>query len=78
MPFAAIQHRDCWTSSNLGHIELPCSACNALHWQMEQMRRRDGVIVGSFEFYCKHGEVIVDRLWPLLEPLNTLMTRQDG
>ncbi|KAG0636372.1 hypothetical protein HOY80DRAFT_1088989 [Tuber brumale] len=77
-PFAAIEHRDRWTISDLGCMQGVCSACNALHWTKEKTRDRDRAIAGAFESCCKCGEVKVERLQALPEPLNTLMMSQDG
>ncbi|KAG0644478.1 hypothetical protein HOY80DRAFT_1028878 [Tuber brumale] len=78
LPFAALEHRDRWTVSDLGHMQVVCSACNALHWMKEKTRGRDRRIAGAFESCCKRGDVKVNRLQELPEPLNTLMTGQDG
>ena len=64
----------------LGRMDQVCSACQALHWQAERLRAQNAkrARAGTFEACCKHGDVIVERMRALPEPLNTLMTDQDS
>ena len=78
VPTAFIEHRREWTAHKLGHIDLICSACHALHWQAERPQNRTRAKAGTFQACCKHGDVIVERMRALPEPLNTLMTGQDS
>jgi len=78
VPTAFIEHRREWTAHKLGHMDLICSACHALHWQAERPQNRTRAKAGTFQACCKHGDVIVERMRALPEPLNTLMTGQDS
>ncbi|KAG0123343.1 hypothetical protein HOY82DRAFT_495266, partial [Tuber indicum] len=78
IPLASVESRDHWRISALGRMDVACTACNALHWKGEWTRLRGHGIAGAFESCCKRGDVRVERLQVLPEPLNTLMTGQDS
>jgi len=78
VPTAFIEHRREWTSHKLNHMDLICSACHALHWQAERPQNRTRAKAGTFQACWKHGDVIVERMRALPEPLNTLMTGQNS
>ena len=77
---AFIERRAEWTAHSLGHMDLVCSACQALHWQAERLRAQNAhhARAVTFEACCKDGDAIVERMRPLPEPLNILMTGQDS
>ena len=78
VPMAFIEHRSEWMGHSLGRMNLCSSGCQALHWEAERPQHRTRARAGTFEACCKHGDVIVERMRPLPEPLNTLITGQDS
>lgn len=77
MPTVFIERRSEWTADMLNHMDLVCSACQALLWPAERLRAYSASD-GTFEACCKHGDAIVERMRALPEPLKTLMTGQDS
>ncbi|KAG0125360.1 hypothetical protein HOY82DRAFT_493006, partial [Tuber indicum] len=77
-PLASVESSDRWRIRDLGRMDVACTACNTLHWKGEWTRLRGHGIARAFESCCKRGDVRVERLQELPEPLNTLMTAQDG
>ena len=75
---AFIEQRAHWTQHDLGRMNVVCSGCNALHWAAEKPKWSATRAAGSFESCCKRGDAIVEKLQPLPEPLNTLMTGGDA
>jgi len=78
VPMAFIKWRLEWATHNLGQMHLICGKCHALHWQDERPLNVTRAKAGTFEACCKHGDVIIERMRALPEPLNTLMTCQDS
>jgi len=78
VPMAFIEHRSEWMGHSLRSMNLCCSGCQTLHWEAERPQHRTRARAGTFEACCKHGDMIVERMRPLPEPLNTLMTGQDS
>jgi len=79
---AFIEYRSEWTVHTIGPtwMDQECSACQALHWQAERLRAQNAkrARAGTFEACCNHGDVMVERMRALPEPLNNLMTGQDS
>ncbi|RPA99986.1 hypothetical protein L873DRAFT_1789214 [Choiromyces venosus 120613-1] len=69
---AFTRNRAYWTTHNLGTMNIVCVHCHAKHWKAEPSRRRQAHGY-SFESCCKHGDVVLEKLKQLPEPLNSLM-----
>ncbi|RPB05538.1 hypothetical protein L873DRAFT_803413 [Choiromyces venosus 120613-1] len=61
-----------WTAHNLGTMNIICVHCHAKHWKAEPSRRRQAHGY-RFESCCKYGDVVLEKLKQLPEPLNSLM-----
>ena len=78
IPLSFWCHRARWTGHDLGRLDARCTACHALHWTEElpeKQRKHVGKV--SFESCCKHGKAEIERMRPLPEPLNALMSGLD-
>ncbi|RPB00480.1 hypothetical protein L873DRAFT_769286 [Choiromyces venosus 120613-1] len=74
---AFVETRAQWTAHHLGRMDVVCSGCHALHWAAERGRASTRHAAGTFEACCKHGNAVVEKMQPLPEPLNSLMSGQD-
>ena len=73
-PLSFVDQRSRWTRHDLGRMDIRCNGCNALHWTRElSASRRPQGGVASFQSCCIHGQVQIDRMCQLPEPLNTLI-----
>ncbi|RPA89292.1 hypothetical protein L873DRAFT_1892119 [Choiromyces venosus 120613-1] len=61
-----------WTAHNLGTMNIVSVHCHAKHRKAEPSRHRQAHGY-SFESCCKHGDVVLEKLKQLPEPLNSLM-----
>jgi len=77
VPIAFIELRSESTAHALSPMNLVCTACQALHWPAEKQQNPYRARAGTFQACCKHGDLIVERMRALPEPVNTLMTGQD-
>ena len=60
-----------WTVHNLGGMDIRCTGCKALHWASESTAsRKPRGGEASFESCSKHGQVQIEFMRPLPEPLN--------
>jgi len=78
IPLSFLCHRARWTGHDLGRLDARCTACHALHWTEElpeKQRKHVGEV--NFESCCKHGKAEIERMRPLPEPLNALMSGLD-
>ena len=75
-PLSFLDQRARWTGHDLGRIGIRCTGCNALHWAAESSasRKPQGGVT-SFQSCFIHGQVQIDPMRPLPEPLNSLMNR---
>jgi len=78
LPLAFIEHRSEWTAHALGSMNLVCTACQALYWLAEKQQNPYPARAGTFQACCKHGDLIVERMRALPEPLDTLITGPDS
>ena len=62
-----------WTAHDLQRLDIRCTWCKGLHWEAELGSRKAQAGEASFESCCKHGQVRIEPILPLPEPLNTLM-----
>jgi len=62
-----------WTAHDLKGLAISCTWCKALHWEAELGSRKAQAGEASFDSCCKHGQVRIEPILPLPEPLNTLM-----
>ena len=63
-----------WTGHDLGRIDIRCTDCKALHRLRElSASRRPPGGEASFHSCCTHGQVQIDPMRPLPEPLHTLI-----
>jgi len=67
-----------WTAHDLKGLDIRCTWCKALHWEAELGSSKAQAGEASFESCCKHGQVGIESMCPLPEPLNTLMNGQDA
>ena len=74
VPLSFLDQRAKWKSHDLGRMDIRCTGCKALHWLRESsvLRRPPGG-EASFNSCCMHGQVQIDPMCPLPEPLHTLM-----
>lgn len=74
-PLASVSRVADWTPLDLGHMDVICSNCQALHWRNEAMdpRAREP----RFMVCCKHGDVHIPLLKPLSECLQRLLHSAD-
>ena len=78
VPLSFVCQRARWTGHDLGRLDIRCTRCDALHWTAESSASRRPRSGGeSFESCCKHGKVQIERMRPLTEPLNALMSGGD-
>jgi len=75
---AFLDRRAQWTADDLGHMNSSCEACGAYHWSCEKGKSRRSIDHQIYEACCKHGDVILDKMWLLPEPLNGLMSGGDA
>ena len=71
---AFIEQRAHWTQHELGSMNVVCIGCHALHWSAEKPPASARYRAGTFEACCKRGDALIEKMLPLPEPLNTLMT----
>jgi hypothetical protein len=56
-------------------MDIRCTACHALHWRDELPKaKRRNPEGATFESCCKSGKVVIERMRPLPEPLDALMS----
>jgi len=67
-----------WLAHSLGRMDTVCRVYQALHWKAESPKVTSRIRAGTFESYCKPGDVMIERMRALPEPLNTWMTGQDS
>jgi len=78
VPLSFVSQRARWTNHNLGRLDIRCTGCDALHWTAESSAsRKSRGGEASFESCCKQGKVQIQRMRPLPEPLNALMSGGD-
>jgi len=78
VPLSFVDQRARWTGHDLGRLDIRCTGCNAMHWTAESSAsRRPKGGEASFESCCKQGKVQIERMRPLPEPLNALMSGGD-
>jgi len=78
VPLAILEHRSEWIVPSVGHMNLCCRGCQALYEEAERLQHRTRARAGTFVACRNDRDMIVGRMRPLREPLNTLMTSQDG
>ena len=74
VPLSFLNQRARWRDHNLGRMDIRCTGCNALHWTKDltgSRRPRGGE--ASFQSCCMHGQVQIEPMRVLPEPLNSLM-----
>jgi len=67
-----------WTAYDLKGLDIRCTWYKALHCEAELGSRKAQAGEASFESCCKHGQVQIESMSPLPEPLNTLMNGEDA
>ena len=67
-----------WTAHDLKGLDIRCTWYKALHCEAELGSRKAQAGEASFESCCKHGQVQIESMSPLPEPLNTLMNGEDA
>ena len=78
VPLCFLDQRGRWRGHDLGRMDIRCTDCNAMHWTAESSAsRRPRGGEASFESCCKQGKVQIERMRPLPEPLNALMSGGD-
>ena len=78
-PLSFLCHQRQWTAYDIGRLDIRCTGCHAMQWASESSAsRKPRGGEASFESYCKHGKVQIERMRPLPEPLNALMSGGDG
>jgi len=78
VPLSFLDQRGRWRGHDLGRMDIRCTDCNAMHWTAESSpSRRPRGGEASFESCCKQGKVLIERMRPLPEPLNVLMSGGD-
>jgi len=78
VPLPFIEHRSEWIVHSLRQRYQCCRECQALDWEAERQHHRTSARAETFAACCNDRDMIVERMRPLREPLNTLMTSQDG
>jgi len=78
VPLAFIEHHSKWIVHSLEHMNLCCRGCQAHYWEAARLQHRIRARAGTFVACCNDRDMIVERMRPLCEPLNTMMTSQDG
>ena len=74
VPLSFMEQRTKWKGHDLGRMDIRCTGCKALHWTKESSAsRRPRGGEPSFQSCCIHGQVQIEPMRPLPEPLNTLM-----
>ena len=74
VPLSFVCQRARWRAHDLKGLDIRCTWCKALHWEAELGSRKAQAGEASFESCCKHGQVRIEPMLPLPEPLNTLMS----
>jgi len=78
VPLSFLDQRGRWRGQDLGRMDIRCTACNAVHLTAEvSASRRPRGGQASFESCCKQGNVQIERMRPLPEPLNVFMSGGD-
>ena len=75
---AFLDRRAQWIAHDLGYMNSSCEACGAYHWSCEKGKSGRSRDQQTYEACCKHGDVILDKMRLLPEPLNGLMSGGDA
>ncbi len=75
-PLASVSRLADWTPLDLGHMDVICPNCQALHWKKEAINPK--VQQSRFMICCKHGDMDIPLLKPLPEPLRRLLHSADS
>ena len=79
VPLSFVDQRAKWTGHDLGRMDIRCTACKALHWVRESSAtRRPPGGEASFQSCCIRGQVQIDPMRPLPEPLHSLMNAENA
>ena len=74
VPLSFSCQRARWRGHDIGRMDIRCTGCNALHWIRESTAsRRPRGGEASFNSCCMRGQVQIEPMRPLPEPLNTLI-----
>jgi len=76
-PRAYIINSTRWKPLDFGRMDILCSSCHANHWISERIIQY-GKQNPKFELCCKHGDVVIPKLQPWPNTMQTLMSGESA